>query len=325
MSEQNTGAEIPGAGGSGTNPDPRNAGGRDAGASASPLDTVAADSARPSESTVRIGLVLPDVMGTYGDDGNSLVLRQRLRWRGYDAEIVRITLEDEVPDSCDLYTVGGGEDAAQKLASRHLTASPGLQRAVERDAPVLAICAGMQVFGEWFVVSDGSRAPGLGLLDVTTTPQASRSIGELVVAPQVAGLTQPLTGFENHMGLTTLGADARPLGRVSRGVGNEGPERQPEPGRAPDPVRASDGVREGVVKQELAETPTGGAEGAVLGSVVATYLHGPVLARNPELADLLLARAMGVDVASLEPLDLPVIGRLRAERIASKPRPKSER
>ena len=70
---------------------------------------------------------------------------------------------------------------------------------------------------------------------------------------------------------------------------------------------------------------TGGAEGAVQGSVVATYLHGPVLARNPELADLLLARAMGVDVASLEPLDLPVIGRLRAERIASKPRPKSER
>ena len=134
-----------------------------------------------------------------------------------------------------------------------------------------------------------------------------------------------MTGFENHMGLTTLGADARPLGRVIRGVGNEGPERQPEPGRAPDPVRAGDGVREGVVKQELAETPTGGAEGAVQGSVVATYLHGPVLARNPELADLLLARAMGVDVASLEPLDLPVIGRLRAERIASKPRPKSER
>ena len=137
------------------------------GASASPLDTVSPDSPRPSESTVRIGLVLPDVMGTYGDDGNSLVLRQRLKWRGHDAEIVRITLEDAVPDSCDLYAVGGGEDAAQKLASRHLSGSPGLQRAVSRGVPVLAICAGMQVFGEWFVVSDGSRAPGLGLLDVT--------------------------------------------------------------------------------------------------------------------------------------------------------------
>ena len=290
MSEQNTGAEIPGAGGSGTNPDPRNAGGRDAGASASPLDTVAADSARPSESTVRIGLVLPDVMGTYGDDGNSLVLRQRLRWRGYDAEIVRITLEDEVPDSCDIYTVGGGEDAAQKLASRHLTASPGLQRAVERGAPVLAICAGMQVFGEWFVVSDGSRAPGLGLLDVTTTPQASRSIGELVVAPQVAGLTQPLTGFENHMGATVLGPDAAPLGRVTSGVGNGVPAGQ--------------------------QVPAGGlVEGVVQGSIIATYMHGPALARNPELADLLLCRALGVD--SLPPVEVPAVAQLRRERIAA--------
>lgn len=290
MSEQNTGAEIPGAGGSGTNPNPRNAGGRDAGASASPLDTVAADSARPSESTVRIGLVLPDVMGTYGDDGNSLVLRQRLRWRGYDAEIVRITLEDEVPDSCDLYTVGGGEDAAQKLASRHLTASPGLQRAVERGAPVLAICAGMQVFGEWFVVSDGSRAPGLGLLDVTTTPQASRSIGELVVAPQVAGLTQPLTGFENHMGATVLGPDAAPLGRVTSGVGNGVPAGQ--------------------------QVPAGGlVEGVVQGSIIATYMHGPALARNPELADLLLCRALGVD--SLPPVEVPAVAQLRRERIAA--------
>ncbi|MCT1710929.1 glutamine amidotransferase [Dietzia cinnamea] len=228
-------------------------------------------------------------MGTYGDDGNSLVLRQRLRWRGYDAEIVRITLEDAVPDSCDLYTVGGGEDAAQKLASRHLSASPGLQRAVERGAPVLAICAGMQVFGEWFVVSDGSRAPGLGLLDVTTSPQATRSIGELVVAPQVDGLTQPLTGFENHMGATVLGSDAAPLGRVTSGVGNGVPAGRP--------------------------VPAGGlAEGVVQGSIIATYMHGPVLARNPQLADLLLCRALGVD--SLPPVEVPAVERLRRERIA---------
>ncbi|AVM64365.1 MULTISPECIES: type 1 glutamine amidotransferase [Dietzia] len=271
------------------NPDPRDAGARREGASASPLDTVAPDSAPPTESTVRIGLVLPDVMGTYGDDGNSLVLRQRLRWRGYDAEIVRITLEDAVPDSCDLYTVGGGEDAAQKLASRHLSASPGLQRAVERGAPVLAICAGMQVFGEWFVVSDGSRAPGLGLLDVTTSPQATRSIGELVVAPQVDGLTQPLTGFENHMGATVLGSDAAPLGRVTSGVGNGVPAGRP--------------------------VPAGGlAEGVVQGSIIATYMHGPVLARNPQLADLLLCRALGVD--SLPPVEVPAVERLRRERIA---------
>ncbi len=260
------------------------------GASASPLDTVAADSPRPTESTVRIGLVLPDVMGTYGDDGNSLVLRQRLRWRGYDAEIVRITLDDEVPDSCDLYTVGGGEDSAQQLASRHLSASPGLRHAVSRGVPVLAICAGMQVFGEWFVVADGSRAPGLGLLDVTTTPQATRSIGELVVTPVLDGLAQPLTGFENHMGATVLGPDASPLGRVTSGVGNGVPAGMP--------------------------APAGGhVEGVVQGSMIATYMHGPVLARNPELADLLLCRTLGV--ASLPTVEMPAVDQLRSERLSA--------
>lgn len=279
---------------SGPAPTPRD------GAAVSPLDTVAADSRRATESTVRIGLVLPDVMGTYGDDGNSLVLRQRLKWRGHHAEIVRITLDDEVPDSCDLYAVGGGEDAAQKLASRHLSESPGLQRAVARGVPVLAICAGMQVFGEWFVVADGSRAPGLGLLDITTSPQATRSIGELVVEPRLAGLTQPLTGFENHRGATVLGPDAAPLGRVVSGTGNGVPA-----GGAP-------GSSSGVV-------PGPGAgprvEGVVQGSIIATYMHGPVLARNPELADLLLCRALGVD--SLPPVEVPAVEQLRRERIAA--------
>ena len=265
---------------------------------ATPLDTVSPGSRRPTESAVRIGLVLPDVMGTYGDDGNSLVLRQRLRWRGHDAEIVRITLDDEVPDSCDLYTVGGGEDAAQKLASRHLSGSPGLQRAVERGAPVLAICAGMQVFGEWFVVSDGSRAPGLELLDITTSPQATRSIGELVVEPQLAGLSQPLTGFENHMGATVLGPDAAPLGRVVSGVGNG----------VPGTASAVSGTAAGADAGQR-------VEGVVQGSIIATYMHGPALARNPELADLLLCRALGVD--SLPPVDIPAVERLRRERMAA--------
>ncbi len=98
-------------------------------------------------STVRIGLVLPDVMGTYGDGGNAVVLRQRLRLRGIDAEIVEITLADPVPDSLDFYTLGGAEDYAQRLATKHLIQYPGLQRAAERGAPVLAICAAIQVLG----------------------------------------------------------------------------------------------------------------------------------------------------------------------------------
>lgn len=233
-----------------------------------------------SESTVRIGLVLPDVMGTYGDGGNALVLRQRLRMRGHDAEIVEIGLSDPVPESLDIYALGGAEDAAQRLATRHLQRYPGLQRAAERGAPVLAICAAIQVLGHWYETSSGERVDGVGLLDVTTSPQQTRSIGEIVIQPITGGLTQPLSGFENHRGGTTLGTDATGLGRVTRGVGN--------------------GVGDGY-------------EGAVQGSVIGTYLHGPVLARNPELADHLLARALGVD--SLPPLDLPEVDLLRRERL----------
>ncbi|ANS25246.1 cobyric acid synthase [Rhodococcus opacus] len=232
------------------------------------------------DSTVRIGLVLPDVMGTYGDGGNALILRQRLRMRGYDAEIVEITLNDPVPESLDVYTLGGAEDSAQRLATRHLAKYPGLQKAAERGAPVLAICAAIQVLGNWYETSSGERVDGVSMLDVTTSPQATRSIGEVITTPRMDGLTQPLTGFENHRGGTTLGSDARGLARVTHGVGN--------------------GVGDGL-------------EGVVQGSVIGTYMHGPALARNPELADLLLKRALGVD--ELAPLDLPEVEQLRRERL----------
>src|ERR1700741_3140028 len=156
---------------------------------------------------VRIGLVLPDVMGTYGDGGNSVVLRQRLRLRGFDAEIVEITLDDPVPSTLDLYALGGAEDYAQRLATRHLIRYPGLQEAAAKGAPVLAICAAIQVLGHWYETSSGERVDGVGLLDVTTSPQQVRPIGEVVSTPLLAGLRQPLTGFENHRGGTAL-ADA---------------------------------------------------------------------------------------------------------------------
>ncbi|MEU6561704.1 type 1 glutamine amidotransferase [Nocardia nova] len=233
-----------------------------------------------TESTVRIGLVLPDVMGTYGDGGNALVLRQRLRMRGIEAEIVEITLDDPVPESLDLYTLGGAEDSAQRLATRHLQRYPGLQRAAAKDVPVLAICAAIQVLGNWYETSAGERVDGVGLFDVTTTPQRVRAIGEVATTPILAGLTRPLTGFENHRGGTTLGAAAEGLGRVTKGVGN--------------------GVGDSL-------------EGVVQGSVIGTYMHGPALARNPELADHLLARALGV--RELEPLELPEVEQLRRERL----------
>lgn len=232
------------------------------------------------ESNVRIGLVLPDVMGTYGDGGNAVVLRQRLRLRGIEADIVEISLNDPVPGELDLYTLGGAEDYAQRLATKHLLRYPGLQRAAGRGAPVLAICAAIQVLGHWYETSSGERVDGVGLLDVTTSPQDKRTIGEVVSQPLLDGLSQRLTGFENHRGGTVLGADARPLAKVVRGAGN----------------------REG-----------DGFDGAVQGSVVATYLHGPCLARNPELADHLLAQVVG----PLTPLELPEVDQLRRERLAA--------
>ncbi|BAX94835.1 type 1 glutamine amidotransferase [Mycobacterium shigaense] len=234
-----------------------------------------------ADSVVRVGLVLPDVMGTYGDGGNAVVLRQRLRLRGIDAEIVEITLDDPVPESLDLYTLGGAEDYAQRLATRHLIRHPGLQRAADRGAPVLAICAAIQVLGHWYETSSGERVDGVGMLDVTTCPQDRRTIGEVVSTPLLAGLSQQLTGFENHRGGTVLGAAAAPLGAVVKGAGN----------------RAGDGY-----------------DGVVAGSVVATYMHGPCLARNPELADLLLSKVVG----ELSPLQLPEVELLRTERLAAR-------
>lgn len=232
-------------------------------------------------SAVQIGLVLPDVMGTYGDGGNAVVLRQRLRSRGIAAEIVEITLADPVPDSLDLYTLGGAEDYAQRLATRHLIRYPGLQRAAERGAPVLAICAAVQVLGHWYETSSGERVDGVGMLDATTSPQPTRTIGELVSKSALPGLTQQLSGFENHRGGTVLGPAAAPLAAVTKGAGN----------------RLGDGY-----------------DGVVQGSVVATYMHGPCLARNPELADHLLSQVVG----TLTPLELPEVDLLRRERLAAR-------
>jgi CobQ-like glutamine amidotransferase family enzyme len=228
-----------------------------------------------SESAVRVALVFPELLGTYGDGGNALVLAQRLRWRGIDADIVRVGVEDELPHGCDIYVLGGGEDAPQTFATARLD-ELGFERAVDFGAVVFAVCAGLQLIGESFTGSDGRQQPGLGLVGCSTRPKGSRMIGELVVEP--TGVDLPLlTGFENHGGITALSPGTTPLGRVKVGHGNG----------------------------------EGGVEGVVAGRVLGTYLHGPALARNPALADLLLSWVVG----ALEPLDEPLVDRLRTERL----------
>jgi CobQ-like glutamine amidotransferase family enzyme len=228
-----------------------------------------------SESTARICLVYPELLGTYGDGGNALVLVQRLRWRDLAAELVSVAVDEVLPLDCDVYVLGGGEDAPQSLAALRL-AEHGLTRAVDKGAGVLAICAGLQVLGTTFTAADGSSVEGLGLLDCTTRPKGSRMIGELVAEPTAFDLPT-LTGFENHGGITELGPGAKPLGRVVTGNGNG----------------------------------AGTIEGVVQGRVIGTYLHGPALARNPALADLFLSWIVG----DLPPLDDAVVDQLRTERL----------
>jgi len=130
-------------------------------------------------SELTIGLILPDVLGTYGDNGNALVLRGRARKRGIDTEVVTIKLGEPVPTNLDLYCVGGGEDTAQILAAKHLTEHRGLIEAANLGRPIFAICAGLQVLGESFR-ADGRIVDGVGLIDATTSSLGKRTIGELI-------------------------------------------------------------------------------------------------------------------------------------------------
>ena len=225
---------------------------------------------------LRIVVVYPDLLGTYGDGGNGLVLARRAERRGIRAELIEATSDDPLP-SADLYTLGGGEDGPQVQATQSLAGDGRLARAVDDGAAVLAVCAGYQIVGTSFPAADGSAVDGIGLLDVATVKgEGRRAVGEIVVDAEVPGVGA-LTGFENHGGVSTLGPGVRALGRVRVGVGN--------------------GDR---------------TDGAWSGRVVGTYLHGPALARNPALADRLLSWATGED--ELIPLDDWREQALRTER-----------
>lgn len=226
-------------------------------------------------SGLAIVTVYPDLLGTYGDGGNGQVLRHRAAARGIAATLHEATSDAALP-AADLYCLGGGEDAPQLLATERLRADGTLLRAAADGAVVFAVCAGLQVLGRSFPAPDGGRAEGLGLLSVDTVGSGQpRAVGEVLVATAGLGL---LTGFENHAGRTSRDPSVPALGAVRLGVGNGD-----------------------------------GTDGALEGRVVATYLHGPVLARNPALADWLLATALGVE--ELEPLAAGAPEELHDERV----------
>lgn len=244
-----------------------------------------------SESTLRIGVILPEILGTYGDAGNAVVLRERAVMRAQPAEIVTVPLGEAIPSECDIYVLGGAEDSSQVLAAQALRADSALKRCVESGRPLLAVCAAFQVLGHWFEDASGQRHEGVGLLDVVTLHQPDRAIGELHIRPHLDGVDELVLGFENHSSATFLGSQAAPFGVVEKGHGNA---LRPAP------------------SDFAAQHYDYPVDGAIQGSIVATYAHGPVLARNPQLADVLLAQAMGAEVSRLSPIELSEVTELRS-------------
>jgi lipid II isoglutaminyl synthase (glutamine-hydrolysing) len=231
---------------------------------------------------VEIVLVYQSLLGIYGDRGNAMVLRQRLAWRGIDAVLTEVEPGDALPASGAVYLLGGGEDAAQITAVKGLKGDGHIFSAVDNGAVLFSVCAGFQILGNTFTVGEQDEViEGLGLIDVDTRRGSVRAVGEILTHWTKPDSTESLiTGFENHGGFTTLGPAARPLATVEIGIGN-----------------ANDGK-----------------DGAVQGKVIGTYPHGPVLARNPELADYLLELALD---RKFDPLVNPELDELRRQRIAA--------
>jgi hypothetical protein len=159
---------------------------------------------RRGPSSLRLIWVYPDLLSTYGDRGNLLVLQRRARLRGLEVEAVSVNADQPVPRSGDIYLMGGGEDLPQILAARRLRADGGLAAAAGAGAVVLAVCAGYQVIGEEFGGTEGEPVPGLSILDIRSGRGERRGVGEIVadVDPELG--VPRLTGFENHQGVTRL-------------------------------------------------------------------------------------------------------------------------
>ncbi|HEY6275164.1 MAG TPA: glutamine amidotransferase [Streptosporangiaceae bacterium] len=234
-------------------------------------------------SALRLVWVYPDLLSTYGDRGNLLVLERRARLRGIGVESVLVNADQPVPRQGDIYLMGGGEDLPQVLAARRLRADGGLAAAAQHGAVIFAVCAGYQLLGTEFGGEDGQPLPGLQILNMRSGRGQRRGVGEIVADVDPSLGVPRLTGFENHQGVTRLGPGVAPLARVSVGVGNGD-----------------------------------GTEGAFAGRILGTYLHGPALVRNPGLADLLLTWAAG-PLPPLRPEEEAWTLALREQRLAAVP------
>ena len=226
-------------------------------------------------TTLRIAVLHPLATAAQGDEGNARVLVHRAALRGIRATVVT-THEGEVPDA-GIHLVGGLDDARMPVLARRLRAG-GLAERVADGAVVLGVNAGYQVLGSSFVTPDGTRHDGLGLLDVRSSRATSPFLGPVITRADAGSGLAALSAYESHHGTSEVGPGAEPFVALELGHGNDG---------------TTDGARQG--------------------QVIGTYLHGPLLARNADLADLLLGWAVGTP---LDPAPSTTSDALRAQRIA---------
>lgn len=226
--------------------------------------------------SVKIAWLYPDLMSTYGDRGNVIALEKRCTWRGIEAEIVPVTLETnaEKLTRCNILFMGGAQDRQQKIAANDFLTRKGpvVQKMVEAGVPALFVCAAYQFVGQYYLPYQGEKIPGAGIFDLYTEhpgDQARRCIGntlaEVINPDGLAGTA--IVGFENHGGRTYLGENMQPFARVDKGYGNNGKD---------------------------------GYEGAVYKHAIGSYFHGPLLPKNPAIADWLISAVVGT---TLKPLD----------------------
>jgi lipid II isoglutaminyl synthase (glutamine-hydrolysing) len=229
-----------------------------------------------ADRTLRVCALYPDLMNIYADRGNLTVFERRCTWRGLGFKLSGVGIGEAIdPDAHDLFYIGGGQDRDQALCARDLATvkREALHGAAARGAVVFAVCGGLQLLGHGYDMP-GERLPGVGLVDLDTRREPGpRLLGNIAISVDLPGGPSMLAGFENHAGRTYLGDGAEPLGRVLKGHGNNGAD-------------GTEGVR-------------GGPHGTVIG----TYMHGPLLPKNTAFADWLCATALGVEPGSLPPLD----------------------
>lgn len=223
---------------------------------------------------IKIGYLYPDLLEVYSDRGNVTILQKRAEWRGIDVQVERITVGDSSDLSdYDLLFSGGGEDREQLIVAEDLLRKrDSMIKAVDSGTVVLTICGSYQLLGHYFETIGGKRIEGIGLLDIYTVGGKKRLVGNAAGKIKFQGSEQTVVGYENHSGRTFLGPEVTPFATVIAGFGNNGED---------------------------------GLEGVAQGTVFGTYLHGPLLSKNPAVADYMLQLALQrkMDTPKLEPLD----------------------